>query len=148
MRINCTVLFALWVTLCAGCSQASEPAPQPVPEVVAPVAKPDEAGALSWMVKINAAQRDHFDRFRRYALTTEDLVTTLMLQAEPDSKQLGYEIRLRPSAAADKYTLLALPLSDPGAHRFFFSDSTGSVRAENGKEAGPGSPLVTGDKAK
>lgn len=143
-----TVLLALSFLFGLGCSEPPAPAPQAPPQVVTPTAAPDEAGALSWLVKINAAQRDHFERFRRYALTTEDLVTTLMLPAEPDSKQLGYEIKLRPSAAADKYTLLAVPLSDTSAHRYFFSDSTGVLRAENGKEAGPQSPAVPGEKAK
>jgi hypothetical protein len=143
-RMKSTSLAAIvLVGLLAGCSPAAEPDGQ-IQEAAAPAPKPpDEQAALAALAAINKAQADYFIRSRRYALTYDELIEALFLQAEPSSDLTGYDIRLRPAADASRYAVIAAPLADSPAARHFFTDQTGVVRAEQGKEAAAGSPEIT-----
>lgn len=65
------------------------------------------------------------------------------LKSETAAADTGYDLKLRPAANAQTYTLLAVPASPSPAARHFFTDQTGVIRAEAGKDAGAQSPPVT-----
>jgi len=137
------IIFAL-VALTA-CSSPSEPKqPQVQSAAPAPVQKaPDEDAALAAIAAVNAGQKVYLARNRRYALSYEELMQGLFLKEEPLPEKTGYDINLRPSADATRYTISANPATPSPTVRHFFSDQTGEIRAEQGKEANAQSPAVT-----
>src|SRR2546426_79970 len=134
------VILAL---LLAGCGATS--APEQKQEQSAPDRKkaPDENAAIAAISRINAAQKDFFTRNRRYALTYEELMHGLFLKEEPAIAKIGYDVRLRPSADAASYTVVAIPSTPSPATRYFFSDQTGDIRGEQGKDANAQSPKIS-----
>ena len=138
------IIFALVaLTACSGNpsvpQQAQAPSAAPAPLQKAP----DEDAALAAIAAVNAAQKVYLARNRRYALTYEELMQDLFLKEEPLPEKTGYDINLRPSADAARYTITANPATPSAAARHFFSDQTGEIRAEQGKEANALSPAVT-----
>ena len=134
------LLLFLW-----GCGNAPLPqeetaAPAPAP---APPKAPDEPAALAAIAAINAGQKDYFGRNRRYALTYDELIEMLFLKEEPTVEKTGYDVKLRPAADAASYTVLAIPSTSSPSTRHFFSDQTGTIRAEQGKDANAQSPAVS-----
>jgi len=101
---------------------------------------PDENAALTMLRKITEAQSTYFKLNRRYALTYDELVDAHLLGSEPSAGQTGYEFKLRPAADAQTYRISVVP-ADPGSTtaRQFFTDQTGVIRGEVGKEASAGS---------
>jgi hypothetical protein len=133
MRLLPTALslsFAL--SLLVSCSPSNSVAPE------APSKAPDEAAAILALKNINEAQANFIRRTRRYAQTTDELIANHLLNAEPTAE--GYSILMLPSADAVRYTAKATP-GTPGA-RHFFTDQTGTVRAESGKAATVESPAI------
>jgi len=134
------VLFIL-----AGCGE--QPAARQVTEVrEAPAASkkaPDEIAAVAAISDVNAAQKTYFARNRRYALTYEELTEARFLNEEPTVQKTGYDIKLRPAADAATYTVLAIPSPPTSPARHFFSDQTGVIRAEEGKDANAQSPAIS-----
>lgn len=74
-------------------------------------------------------------RNRRYALTYDELIESHLMQQEPSQDATGYEIKLRPAADAGSYRVVATPVNSSAISRYFFTDKTGVIRAEQGKEA-------------
>jgi len=138
--------FVVVMTL-AGCS-GEEPVRKTEVRYAPPASQkaPDEIAALAAISDVNAAQKTYFARNRRYALTYEELTGALFLKEEPTAQKTGYDIKLRPAADAATYTVLGIPspptASSPGA-RHFFSDQTGIIRAEEGKDANAQSPSIS-----
>ena len=132
-----------FLALAAGC--AGKPsAPQPQAAASAPVQKaPDEDAAIAAIAAVNAAQKVYLARYRRYALNYEELMQGVFLKEEPVPEKTGYEIKLRPSADAARYTIAAAPATPSPTARYFFSDQTGDIRAELGKAANAQSPTIT-----
>jgi len=97
---------------------------------------PDEAAALVALKDINSAQADFIRRTRRYAQTTNELIVDRLLSGEPRAE--GYTIQMLPSADAVRYTVTAAPQAPNARH--FFTDETGTIRAETGKPATANSP--------
>jgi type II secretory pathway pseudopilin PulG len=112
--------------------------PAPAPQSKAP----DETAALAAMRNINNAQTSYFTRNRRYALTYEELMEARALIEEPTVAGTGYEIKMRPSPDAVRYTVSAVPVSPAAAARHFFTDQTGIIRSEEGKDATVQSPEI------
>jgi hypothetical protein len=54
----------------------------------------------------------------------------------------GYEIRLRPAPDAATYTAVARPAGAATNVNYFFTDQTGIIRAETGKDATVQSPEI------
>ena len=108
--------------------------------------EPDEIAAVAAISDVNAAQKTYFARNRRYALSYEELAEARFLKEEPTIEKTGYDIKLRPAADAATYTVVGIPspptASPPGA-RHFFSDQTGIIRAEEGKDANAQSPAIS-----
>ena len=107
---------------------------------------PDELAAVAAISDVNAAQKTYFARNRRYALSYEELTEARFLKEEPTVQKTGYDIKLRPAADAASYAILAIPSASsasPAPARHFFSDQTGIIRAEEGKDANAQSPAIS-----
>jgi hypothetical protein len=103
---------------------------------------PDENAALGNIAKINEAQSTYFKRNRRYALTLDELIEAHLLNNEPTAAQTGYDFTLRPAADAQTYKLSVVPVTASTTTRHFFTDQSGAIHAETGKDATPGSPKI------
>ena len=108
----------------------------------APSKPSDEKAAVDAIAKVNEAQATYFKLNRRYALTYEELIDGHLLNSEPAAAQTGYEFKLRPAADAQSYKLSAAPAGPAADARHFFTDQTGVVRAETGKDATADSPKI------
>ena len=140
------VLVALMLLILNGCDgNAPDKQKASTPQISAvPTSKaPDEEAALDAIAKVNKGQADYFSRNRRYALTYEELIDAFFLDEEPRAAQTGYNIRLRPRADAGSYTIVAIPSTSSPTTRHFFSDQTGDVRAEQGKDANAQSSKIS-----
>jgi hypothetical protein len=137
------IIFALVaLTACSG-GPSTPQQPEAQSDAPAPVQKaPDEDAAIAAIAAVNAAQKDYLGRYRRYALSYEELMQVLFLKEEPGPEKTGYDISLRPSADAARYTVIANPATPSPTARHFFSDQTGEIRAEQGKDANAQSPTV------
>ena len=139
------VLAFFFVVSLAGCGgqppAQRETAAAPPP--AAPQKGPDEGAALAAIADVNAAQKIYITRYRRYALTYEELTEALFLKEEPTVEKTGYNIKLRPAADAASYIVLGIPSAPLPSARHFFSDQTGVIRAEEGKDANAQSPAIT-----
>lgn len=139
-----TAILILVTVLVAGCGggggekSGTTPAATPAPTAKAP----DETSILAAIGEFNQAQSYYFKRNRRYALGYEDLLEARDLKSEPTAAETGYNLRIRPAANAQTYTLAAVPASPSGTARHFFTDQTGVVRAEQGKDATVQSPAI------
>jgi hypothetical protein len=131
-----TVLaFGFALALLAACGPRPEESAPPLPA-------PDEAAAIAALKAVNQAQQDFIRRTRRYAQTYQELVDAHLLAEAPAVAKTGYEITMRPSPDAVSYTLAARPgRPDPPA-RQFFTDNTGVIRAELGREPTAASPEI------
>jgi hypothetical protein len=107
-----------------------------------PAGSPDESAALDAIAKINDAEANYFRRNRRYALTFDELVDAHLLDSAPASAQMGYDFSLRPSADAQMYKLSVNPTAPTPSARHFFTDNSGTVHAEAGRDATSDSPKV------
>ena len=135
-------LAFLLVVILAGCD--GQPSEKTVTQPPAAQQKaPDEPAALAAIAEVNAAQKICIARNRRYALTYEELREALFLKEEPTVEKTGYDIKLRPAADAGSYTVLAVPSTPSSEARYFFSDQTGVIRAEQGKDANAQSPAIS-----
>ena len=128
---------------------SSEPAPTmqsknaPGASASSTAKPPDEAAALDALHKTIEAQSTYFKLNRRYALTYEELTEARLMKSEPTAAETGYEFKLRPAADAQTYKLSVGPTDAASTNaRRFFSDQTGVVRAETGKDASAESPEV------
>ena len=137
MRTTAAALLLLLILLpaCSG-NNSSTPANNPATAAVKPA---DENAALETIMKINDAQLNYFKRNRRYALTFDELVEAHLLNSEP-AAETGYEFKLRPAADAQTYKLSVTPAASASNARHFFTDQTGVVHAETGKDATAESP--------
>ena len=144
-----TMRMRLWQILVfatlLGCGTNPAPGTQTAAPASVPAAPsanpPNEDAALDAIKKINQAQSDYFKRNRRYALSFDELVEAHMLASEPSAAQTGYDFKLRPAADAQTYKLLVSPAAKSPA-RYFFTDQSGTVRADAGKEATEDSPQI------
>jgi hypothetical protein len=131
----------------AGCGSSTTPSMQNTANQAAPASQPagkapDENAALDAIAKINDAEANYFRRNRRYALTFDELVDAHLLDSAPASAQTGYDFSLRPSADAQMYKLSVNPTAPTPSARHFFTDNSGTVHAEAGRDATPDSPKV------
>jgi hypothetical protein len=131
----------------AGCGGNTTPSMQTTVKEATPAQPssskaPDESAALDTIAKVNDAESSYFRRNRRYALTFEELVEAHLLNSVPAPVQTGYDFTLRPSADAQTYKLAVNPAASSPTARHFFSDESGTVRAEAGRDATADSPKI------
>jgi hypothetical protein len=133
--------LSLIVLILAACGGKTTPGANT--QEVANVKVVDETAVLDSISKINEAQANYFKRNRRYALTLDELVDARLLKDIPTTSQTGYDFTLRPAADAQTYSMSVNPVnSSSSAARHFFTDQSGAVRAENGKDATADSPKI------
>ena len=128
-----TLALVLFFSGCGG--ESSQPTVTTSPPKAA-----DEHAAIAALGEINKAQKDYFRRYRRYALGFEELVAEHLLKEEPTAS--GYQIRMKPSPDASRYTISAAPADAPAAGRHLFTDQTGVIHAEQGRDATADSPAI------
>ncbi len=134
--------ITLIILFTSGCSES--PASKPAPSSPIVQAKPaDENAVIRILDEANQAQAAYMKRHRRYALTYEELIESHFMQQEPVPDATGYEIKLRPAADAGSYRIVAAPTNPSPQNRYFFTDKTGIIRAEQGKEANADSPQIS-----
>jgi hypothetical protein len=141
-----TLIFSLAIIAAAGgCSGSPSTsqngaASQPASAQTANASAPNESAALDAIAKINDAQANYFRRNRRYALNFDELVDAHLLNSDPSAGQTGYDFKLRPAADAQAYKLFVNPMGASPTVRHFFSDESGAVHADVGKDASEESP--------
>jgi hypothetical protein len=132
----------------AGCGSNPTPSMQTAANQTAPAAQPaatkapDESSTLDTIAKINDAETNYFRRNRRYALSFEELVDAHLLNSVPVPNQLGYDFTLRPSADAQTYKLSVNPTGNSPGARHFYTDESGAIHAEAGRDATADSPKI------
>jgi hypothetical protein len=140
-----TLTFSILVTLflvgCGGNATTSQSGAGSTTQAPA-AAAPNETAALDAIAKINDAQANYFRRNRRYALNFDELVETHLLNADPVASQTGYDFKLRPAADAQTYKLSVTPAGSSTTARHFFTDESGAVHADAGKDATADSPKL------
>lgn len=128
------------VELLDGGAPASEAQAQ---ALLADIRVRQEEVVIQTVREIHRAQADFLARERRYAQFFDALVEGALLAANPQDLNVGWSLRMRPSPAADSYTLTAEPDLATPDKRFFFSDETGAIRWEPGRSATADSPELT-----
>src|SRR5262245_8056534 len=99
MKTLAIIFGVLTLAGCGGNSSTPQQQAQTQAAAPAPVQKaPDEEAAIAAIAAVNAAQKTYLARYRRYALTYEELMQGVFLKEEPLPEKTGYEIKLRPSA--------------------------------------------------
>jgi hypothetical protein len=132
----------------AGCGGNTTPSMQQSANQAAPAAQPsnakapDESAALDTIAKINDAETNYFRRNRRYALTFDELIDAHLLNSAPAPAQTGFDFSLRPSADAQTYKMAVNPTAPSPTARHFFTDESGTIHAEAGRDATPDSPKI------
>jgi hypothetical protein len=137
MKRTLVVLTLLILCGCSGPTEKSGPT-----TVQIPVKPPDDAAAVQLLRKINTAQAAYLQRNRRYALTYDELTEAHLLTSDPSKSADGYEIILHPAPDAESYTVVAAPVSPSAQTKSFYTDKTGIIRSEQGREANSSSQPV------
>jgi hypothetical protein len=138
MKRICVLFMILGLVSCSEAPKTNTPAAQPT------MSRPaDDAGAVQNLREINTAQANYQHRTRRFALSFEELVEAHLLNQDPSKSVSGYEISLHPSADAESYTLTATPTMAGANARYFFSDKSGVIRVEQGKDANAASSPIS-----
>ena len=136
------------LTGCGGNSGNPAPTMQATSSQGAPAAQsssskaPDESAALDTIAKINDAESNFFRRNRRYAITLDELVEAHLLNSLPGAADTGYDFTLRPAADAQTYKLAVNPAASSPTARHFFTDESGAIHAEAGRDASGDSPKI------
>jgi hypothetical protein len=133
-----TFIALVLLGLLAACSNT----PAPSMQSSAAAKAPDESAAIAAIAKINEAQSTYFKLNRRYALALDELVGARLLEAEPEASQNGYDFKLAPAADAQTYKLVISPATASPAVRYFYTDQSGVIHAESGKDATGTSPVI------
>src|SRR5215831_2819300 len=126
------VIVVLLLMVC-GCSAPSEKNAPTTVQI--PSKPPDDAAAVQALHDINTAQAAYLQRNRRYALSYDELMDSHFLTLDPSKSASGYDINMHPSADAESYTAVAAPLSRGAEVKSFYTDKSGIIRVERGKEA-------------
>ena len=136
---TCILFLLLALVSCSEAPKTETPASSQ-PSMSKPA---DDAGAVQTLKDINAAQANYQHRTRRYALSFDELVDQHLLTQDPSKGVSGYEISLHPSADAESYTIVANPESSGANAKHFFTDKSGVIRVEQGKDASASSPPIS-----
>ncbi len=111
-------------------------------EMLGRIREDSQAAALAALRQINEAQANFMATRRRYAISLEELVEQFMLPEDPSRPDLGYDIIMRGSPNADRYSTTADPTSGVGEKRSYFSDGSGVIRWALGEVATADSPAL------
>jgi ABC-type oligopeptide transport system substrate-binding subunit len=150
-RVALVILSASLISV-AVCAQTSEPsaqssgatAPQSTyqPKFPGDKAHSDaEAAALGYMRTVLTAEKLYKKKHGGYATSLASLVGTGSFTKRMASPDRGdYKVGFR--GTAEKFSLTMEPKQFDVAHRAFFADETGAIRAEDDKPATASSPVL------
>jgi hypothetical protein len=135
-------LIALIITgiVLSACGSSTPTTPSTPQTAASPVAKPDETAAVDWIKKTTEAEGTFFKQNRRYAIEFQELIEARLLDKEPSAT--GYKFNLRPTPDASAYKLSVVPAEPNASARYFFTDKSGMIRMETGKDATVDSPPI------
>lgn len=138
--MNRWVGFGLLLVL-FGCSGSTEKPTSAVAQMQAQ--PPDDQAAVKTLREINGAQATYLQRNRRYALSFDELRDSHLLEQDPSKTANGYGISLHPAADAESYTVVAVPASPAANVKYFYTDKSGVIRVDQGKDATSSSPPIS-----
>ncbi len=106
-----------------------------------PAKSEEEAGALGYMRTVVRAEKVYNKRHNHYTSSLHDLIgqgsfTRRMAQTDRGLYQVSFH------AKKDGYSLALTPKQIDATHRAFYADEDGKIRVEEGKAAGPTSPVL------
>jgi hypothetical protein len=142
MRYSLNVLLAALLALVLGvCPLAAQTEYQP--KFAGDPARSDaEASALGYMRTVLRAQREYKKKHNTYATSLANLVgtgsfTRRMIKTDRGEYQVGFK------SEKNGFILVLTPQQVDAQHRAFFSDETGTIRAEEDKPASESSLPVS-----
>jgi hypothetical protein len=142
MRNSLNGLFAVLLALVLGvCPLAAQTEYQPK-FAGDPARSETEASALGYMRTVLRAQREYKKKHNSYATSLANLVgtgsfTRRMIKTDRGEYQVGFK------SEKNGFVLVLTPQQIDARHRAFFSDETGTIRAEEDKPADESSPPVS-----
>jgi hypothetical protein len=106
-----------------------------------PARSDDEAAALGYMRTVVRAEKIYNKRHNHYTSSLHDLIGQGSFTRRMAQTDRGvYQVSFRPKK--DGYSLALTPKQFDATHRAFYADDGGKIRAEDGKAAGPDSPVL------
>lgn len=105
-----------------------------------------EAAALGYMRTVIYAQRVYYKKHSAYATSLAELVGSSSFTRRMINTERGdYTVHFTSSNAGKNFSLFMVPKQFDPAHRAFFADETGTIRAENDQPASVSSPKIKAD---
>ena len=105
-----------------------------------------EAAALDYMRTVIYAQRVYYKKHAAYATSLAELVGSSSFTRRMVNTERGdYTVNFTSTNAGKNFSLSMVPRQFDPAHRAFFADDTGTIRAENDQPASALSPKIKAD---
>jgi len=102
-----------------------------------------EAAALGYMRTVIYAQRVYYKKHAAYATSLAELVGSSSFTRRMINPERGdYTVYFTSANAGKNFSLSMVPKQFDPAHRAFFADDTGTIRAENDQPATASSPKL------
>ena len=105
-----------------------------------------EAAALGYVRTVIYAQRVYYKKHAAYATSLAELVGSSSFTRRMTNTDRGdYTVHFTSANAGKNFSISLVPKQFDPAHRAFFADDTGTIRAENDPPATAASPKVKAD---
>jgi hypothetical protein len=105
-----------------------------------------EAAALGYMRTVLYAQRVYHKKHAAYATSLAELVGSSSFTRRMINTERGdYTVHFTSTNAGKNFSLSMVPKQFDPAHRAFFADDTGTIRAESDQPASASSPKLKAD---
>ena len=105
-----------------------------------------EAAALGYMRTVIYAQRVYYKKHSAYATSLGELVGSSSFTRRMINPDRGdYTVEFTSSNAGKNFSLALAPKQFDAAHRAFFADDSGTIRAETDQPATASSPKLKAD---
>ena len=102
-----------------------------------------EAAALAYMRTVIYAQRVYYKKHAAYATSLAGLVGSSSFTRRMINTERGdYTVQFSSANAGKKFSISMVPKQFDAAHRAFFADDTGTIRAETDQPASVLSPKL------
>ena len=112
-----------------------------------PARSDSESGALGFMRVVIRAQKLYNKKHNEYATSLADLVNTgsFTRRMAKTTERGDYTVHFTSTNSGKNFSISMAPKQFDAAHRAFFADDTGTIRAENDKPASVSSPKLKAD---
>jgi hypothetical protein len=105
-----------------------------------------EAAALGYMRTVIYAQRVYYKKHAAYATSLAELVGSSSFTRRMTNTDRGdYTVQFTSTNAGKNFSVAMVPKQFDPAHRAFYADDTGTIRAENDQPATASSPKLKAD---